>query len=194
MVTETPVSEALINTMIPFDLTSLVQSWHDGSAPNYGVLLAARSGDSYGTGRFTSSDSAITALHPKLTLNYTCPCGVDCTIGTPPPPIPEGYLDEFNSLTCNAAADYIGSDGSLDWSPWAWNEATDDGLPCTGQLKIQEDQDGIEPGNNKVRFTGNAQALTREVDLSGFTAALLSFDYRRQNLTSGTREVSVEFR
>lgn len=73
------VSESEVNQFIPFLVGDLVRSWHDGSQLNQGLLLSAIGGAGYGTGRFTSSDNANNTLHPRLTVNYTCPCGVDCS-------------------------------------------------------------------------------------------------------------------
>jgi hypothetical protein len=60
----------------PWDVTGLVIDWHTGTEPNYGMLLAVSS--PVDEARFTSSDSASPGLRPKLTINYTCPCGVVC--------------------------------------------------------------------------------------------------------------------
>ncbi|MEH6503309.1 MAG: DNRLRE domain-containing protein [Cycloclasticus sp.] len=76
IIASAPVSEALTNTVIPFDITSLVQTWHTDEEDNLGVLLAAKDTVvKYGTGRFASTDDATASLHPKLTVNYSCPCG-----------------------------------------------------------------------------------------------------------------------
>lgn len=75
IIASAPVSEVLKNTVIPFDITSLVQTWHNGGEANLGLLLAAKSGMTYGTGRFASTDDATASLRPKLTVNYSCPCG-----------------------------------------------------------------------------------------------------------------------
>ena len=48
------------------------------------------------------------------------------------------YRDEFTNRNCDAA-DYTGSDGSLDWSPSSWIESSDDGLSCSGSIEIKED-------------------------------------------------------
>lgn len=74
IIASAPVSEALTNTVIQFDITSLVHSWHIDDVDNLGLLLAAKSGMTYGTGRFASTDDATASLRPKLTVNYSCPC------------------------------------------------------------------------------------------------------------------------
>ena len=101
------------------------------------------------------------------------------------------YRDEFTNRNCDAA-DYTGSDGALDWSLLTWVESGDDGLPCGGSLNILEDPVVIEPGNNRLGISGNNKNISRSVDLTLFTTAYLSFDYRRDSLSAGGDRVSVE--
>jgi hypothetical protein len=60
-----------------WDVTPAVADWVAGSATNDGFFVRA-SGGNVDKISFTSSDSASTAQHPRLTIAYTCPCGVDC--------------------------------------------------------------------------------------------------------------------
>ena len=94
------------------------------------------------------------------------------------------YRDEFSNLNCNAA-DYTGSDGTLDWSPWAWAEGFDDGSSCTGSVILTEDDVVPDPNNYRLRISGNTRSVERTADLSAFTTAWLSFDYRREALMNG---------
>ena len=75
----TPVTTVAIDPAVlgatQFNISSLVSSWMTGT-PNYGVLLQA--GIDANNVRFTSSNSLLPALRPKLTLQLSCPCGVVC--------------------------------------------------------------------------------------------------------------------
>jgi hypothetical protein len=110
---------------------------------------------------------------------------VDCSSAPPPPPPPAPvYRDEFNSRICDAAVDYIGSDGTLDWSPWTWSEIGDDSAPCTGNVLLTEDPEVIDPANYRIKISGNARGVTRQADLAAFPSATLSFTYRRANVNN----------
>jgi hypothetical protein len=50
------------------DLTSLVTSWYDGSAPNYGVLLDETGG---GLTTYTAGEHAVPSMRPALDVCYT---------------------------------------------------------------------------------------------------------------------------
>ena len=97
--------------------------------------------------------------------------------GAAPPPV-DYYLDEFNSLTCDPAADYAGSDGSRDWSPWAWTEINELDGPCSGQIRVATDPDIDDAGSSRLRVVSQGVRVYRTVDLTGFSQPTLSFDYR----------------
>lgn len=59
------------------DVTSLVQSWMDGTIDNYGFLL--RQPDAY-VSLFNSSEWAVGAIRPKLELCFTTPDGPECEV------------------------------------------------------------------------------------------------------------------
>ncbi|MDH3588289.1 MAG: DNRLRE domain-containing protein [Gammaproteobacteria bacterium] len=68
------------NTKYTWDATDLVAAWVSGTTINNGLLLRVSSGGgSVTNARFASSDASTAAKHPKLTVNYRCPCGADCT-------------------------------------------------------------------------------------------------------------------
>lgn len=162
-----------------WDVSSAISEWVAGSAANDGFLLRA-SGGTVDKILFTSSDGAVPANHPRLTITYRCPCGASC-------PGYSGmfgyYRDEFTSRTCIAATDYSGSDGTLDWTPWAWNEISDDSASCSGDIAIVEDIGNVPPGDFQLRVKKDSRGISRQADLSTFAAgALLSFDYRRAGL------------
>jgi hypothetical protein len=66
-----------------WNLTDLVTQWFTGIHPNNGLVLLGTSNLYWSA--FHSSDFADPALRPKLVINYSCPCGVDCSGGTPGP-------------------------------------------------------------------------------------------------------------
>ncbi len=89
-----------------WNITSLVQDWLSGAAPNYGLALTERSEVAGARHAFASSDSAQTVLRPKLTVTYIS------IAGTTPPAIlgtiPDVSLQENDppwSLDLTAYAD-----------------------------------------------------------------------------------------
>jgi len=72
-ITDIPVGE---KDWFSWDITSLVQGWVDGRYAYHGLMLfpASPATDVY----FASSDASDPTLHPKLTIEYTCECGVAC--------------------------------------------------------------------------------------------------------------------
>ncbi|MCP5092993.1 MAG: DNRLRE domain-containing protein, partial [Gammaproteobacteria bacterium] len=93
---------------------------------------------------------------------------------------PSGYFDEFNSRDC-AAADYAGTDGSLDWSPWSWTETSESNGSCSGLIQVADDPAIPDPGSFRLMLDERNHRFDRLMDLSGFTTATLSFDYRLYN-------------
>ena len=101
------------------------------------------------------------------------------------------YLDNFDTRTCNPVVDYAGSNGFLDWSSLLWTENGDDGASCAGDVQVQEDVLGIEPGNNRLLIGVKDNGVTRQMNLSAYSTAYLHFDYRR-NIAGIAPVVSVE--
>jgi len=63
-----------------WDLTDLVIKWHTAFYPNYGLFLQGETLTYFV--QLYSSEYSDPALRPKLTINYACPCGVDCSGGS----------------------------------------------------------------------------------------------------------------
>ncbi len=100
--------------------------------------------------------------------------GAGAGVAAPPP----GYRDEFRASTCDAAVDYAGSDGMLDWSPWAWVEINESDGSCAGQIQVAADPDIPDPDGVRLRVTSQGVRISRIADLSAFSQPTLSFDYR----------------
>jgi hypothetical protein len=66
-----------------WNITDLVNYWHTGFYPNYGLMLHGSPLIYFA--QFHSSDYTDPTLHPKLTVSYNCPCGVDCSASTSDP-------------------------------------------------------------------------------------------------------------
>ncbi len=62
-----------------WDLTGLVQGWIDGTFPNYGVALATELDGAFGE-RFFSSDETDATRRPRLSVTYSCQCGITCSV------------------------------------------------------------------------------------------------------------------
>ncbi|MDH3536291.1 MAG: choice-of-anchor J domain-containing protein [Gammaproteobacteria bacterium] len=96
-------------------------------------------------------------------------------------PVCETFRDEFST------AAYNNQNGSFNWAT-DWSEVGDDGTATGGNIQV---------ASNSVRFRGglqpatplNGRYLARQADLSGFTSATLTFDYRE----SGIWEPNDEF-
>lgn len=175
---------ATTDTFYTWNITGLVSSWVAGSIANNGLTLLVSG--SVTNARFASSDASIASKRPKLTVNYTCPCGVVCSGSGAPPSPPSGYFDEFNSMSCDLATDYSGSDGTLDWSGLQWQEQDDDDPCAPGNVWLLS-----HDGSNRLGIKG-ASSIKRQVDLSAFSGATLTFDYLQIGSFSGSKYLSIE--
>jgi hypothetical protein len=92
------------------------------------------------------------------------------------------YRDEFNDTV------WSGSDGTLAWSnPWV--EVGESDGPTGGDTRVENDL-----SNYQLRIRDNdngGEGVERMVDLNGATKAMLSFDYRRQDLDSSSDYVAL---
>jgi len=175
-------AEADIDPLFPgpttWDVTALAADWVADPTTNHGVFLLGSSGVNHAD--FSASDHPDPTLHPKLTVHYACACG--------PCALPDVYLDEFNSGSCDAAVDYAGSDGTLDWSPTPWERVGETGSnSCSGLVTVREDNAAFE-----IRVGGSSHGLRRPVDLSMFTRPGLDLRYLRENLSSSSQSLVVE--
>jgi uncharacterized repeat protein (TIGR01451 family) len=62
--------DGTVNVWKQWSITSLVQSWANGTFTNYGVLLESPAATGNNERRFNSSESTPTTLRPKLTITY----------------------------------------------------------------------------------------------------------------------------
>jgi hypothetical protein len=161
------------------ELSAVAQDWVDGTLPNYGLVLASPESGGNDEKHYYSREHVDPALRPKLTLVYTCECGQECSGGGEPLFY---YRDALTTQSCDPGVDYAGSDGSVDWSAWAWQEIGDDALSCVGTVQVAEDDGLLEPGNYRIRLDDADRGASRQVDVTSLAAAYLSFDYRRAGL------------
>ncbi|WP_420601220.1 beta strand repeat-containing protein [Flagellimonas sp.] len=78
------------------------------------------------------------------------------------------FRDEFNAVS------YTNTDGTQDWSGNAWAESGDDNSPSGGYIYIT---------SNQLRMDYIwSETISRTADLTGATAATLSFDYTTNSL------------
>lgn len=62
------------NDFVYWQIDDLVRGWHDGSIPNYGMLLRDANESRYNeTAGFWSSDHSVGSNRPKLVINYYVP-------------------------------------------------------------------------------------------------------------------------
>jgi hypothetical protein len=106
--------------------------------------------------------------------------------GPPPPPPCDGtFRDEFNAQV------WSGSDGTLAWAT-NWLEWGEGGTPTGGDIMVMDD---MGPYAARVRDNGtssNGAGIRREADLSAYTTATLSFDYRRDGPDNANDYVTVD--
>jgi len=182
-VVDTAAVAAGTDTLVRWDVTTTVAAWVDGSLPNHGLLLTPGAGVT--DIKFRSSDE--TSSRPRLRLTWGCPCSVDCS-----PTIVSGfYRDQVTHRTC-APTDYSGSDGTLDWTTFAWQEINDDGDPCGWQVGIEEDPVVLDPGNYRLHIQGDGTGIERQVDLAAASLAILTFEYRTEGIFNAARYLSVQ--
>ena len=81
---------------------------------------------------------------------------------------------------------YNNQDGSLDWAT-NWVEIGEGTNPGNGDVRVTNDESDFQ-----LRIKDDDRGIGREADLSGFTSATLSFDYRRQALDNSNDFITVE--
>jgi hypothetical protein len=90
---------------------------------------------------------------------------------------------------CNAIS-YSGSDGTLSWAT-AWQEVNENDGALAGDEQVLKDQ-----SNYQLRIensgSGLGEGVMRQADLSAYTHATLSFDYRRSGLVGTSDYASVQ--
>ena len=92
------------------------------------------------------------------------------------------FSDHFNTVS------YSNNDGSLNWSS-DWIEINESNGPSLGDEQIVDDNGAyqLQIKDND----GGGEGVVRELNLSGASSALLSFDYRRSKLDNSNDYVSV---
>ena len=110
------------------------------------------------------------------------------------PPIVGGgcngaFRDEFNIQS------YGNNDGTLTWTG-DWQEINESDGPARGDEVIQSDPlTSVPQPSNQIRVRdndGGGEGVMRSADLTGAGSATLSFDYRRENLSSTSHYVSIQ--
>ncbi|TXR47174.1 peroxidase family protein [Phyllobacterium endophyticum] len=91
--------------------------------------------------------------------------------------VPQAFRDTFDTPAFN------NSNGTVNWAGTPWVEANDSGGVTAGQIQLDN-------GTNDLRFlAGDGATITRTVNLSGLTTAVLSFEYDRNNGFGGSIDV-----
>jgi hypothetical protein len=93
------------------------------------------------------------------------------------------FRDEFK------ATNFSGSDGSLAWAG-NWTEVGESDGASSGDVMVGTDQ-----SNYQLRVQDNdngGEGAMRQADLSAYTSATLSFDYRREGLDDSNDWVAVQ--
>ncbi len=121
----------------------------------------------------------------RSVVNGTCiPSHPQCT--GPPPPTGgtcDTFRDEF--LTFG----YSNQDGTLNWAT-DWIEVGDNGSHTSGDILLQNNSLRLRGGGSAVNVLGGP-FVQREADLSAFSTATLSFDYRETGGWEADDQVDV---
>ena len=125
------------NVLRFWDISTLVQGWHNGLYANNGLLLK---GSGTVNVEFASKEDSTAADRPKLIIIYNCECGKSCAPEAPLIPIAHWKLDETTGIT---AVDSIGGhDGTLINAP-SWTTGNVD-----GGLDFDGVDDLVDTGSN----------------------------------------------
>ncbi|MEA1973833.1 MAG: GEVED domain-containing protein, partial [Candidatus Cloacimonadota bacterium] len=107
-------------------------------------------------------------------------------------PVPEGtsYIDGTATITywdindsnfldtISSVGGYSNNDGNVNWETH-WSETGDDNDPAAGDIQIVTDPDIAS--REVIKIINVENLIQREADLSNYSRAILSFDYRRDN-------------
>ena len=141
-------------------------------ATNPGSVTMAEDGTPGGSFSYTASDGALTS-NAAVTISSQGTAQV---------------ADNFNGVGANRSA-ANNSTGPVAWTT-SWTEGADDNNIRTGQIQIDG---GGGNGTNQLRFiNGDGATITRGVDLSGATAATLTFSFDKNGIDVG-ESVRVQF-
>ena len=95
----------------------------------------------------------------------------------------ETFRDEFSNIA------YNNQDGSLGWA-LDWQETGDNGSPASGSIRVAANSIELRGGGAASNPLGGPY-IEREADLSGFTTATLSLDYRESGSWEPDDEVEI---
>ena len=90
------------------------------------------------------------------------------------------YLHEFNNFS------YYGSDGTLDWFDFGWDETGDNNSAISGDISISN-------GQLSMQHTDNSEpSIQRQIDLGGHSLGVLSFDFITEGGVDENDQFQVE--
>ena len=165
---------------VSWDISDLVTDWVNGTSANYGLMLGTT--ESGKSTQFSSTDAGLPANRPKLTISYSCECGQVCAAAGPT--CDGTFRDEFDSR------DFLGSNGTLDWSANPWLEVGESDGATNGDIQIRNDVSDYQLQTKDNNNGG--EGVEREVDLTGAATATLEYEYRRQSLDDSDDFTTVE--
>ncbi len=119
-------------------------------------------------------------LHVAKGLRFPLLLCLCCLLLAPGIVTAETVRDEFNQIS------YANNDGSQNWAS-DWRESGESDGSTRGQVQVVADG-----SSSYVLRLQSDRAIERQADLSGATAAILNFSYRRSSLDRGSEFVVVE--
>ena len=90
------------------------------------------------------------------------------------------YLHEFNNFS------YYGSDGTLSWSSFGWDESGDNNSAISGDVSIVSGSLSMQHSDSTL------PSIKRQLDLSGHMSGVLSFDFLSTASLNGDDQFQVE--
>lgn len=161
-----------------------------------GAGTLVNSGNGIATYTFAAGDNGVVVLgladtfNETLSINITDGSSVELPAEDPNLTFsnllnPNTYRDEFNSRL------YSNNNGTLNWSG-NWAEVGENDGPVNGDEQVMTDP--AVAGNYRLRLQDNdngGEGVERQADLTTFTAATLSFDYRRAGLDNASDYVAI---
>lgn len=158
------VGTPMMGTWYPLDLTNQVRAWHNGTQPNYGLMLIGPEG---GEPVYRVLSSGETTNYPRLTVNYTANAPA---LGAAPASL--AFLADSQRALPERQYIYISNAGStpLDWqaSPsagWMTLSSISGALSPggSGVIAVQLNKAGLTPG----AYTGQVQISSATAGVTG---------------------------
>lgn len=115
-----------------FDVTGLAQAWSSNALQNNGIILTSEPAAGNNEKKYHSREHSVAGERPKLTISYSCECGVVCTRPASTKDLLFVVGDSGNMAPVDAEAERV-------FSEWGFNvQVRDDGQNFGGSLNSND--------------------------------------------------------